>query len=46
MVEKTKEDDGEDFRGYSLTKAGEEYLTRIKVKLRKAPADEFSELLG
>lgn len=34
MVEKTKDDDGEDFRGYSLTPAGEERLTRIKVQLQ------------
>lgn len=32
--EKTEEDDGEKFRGYSLTVAGEEYLTKLKVELR------------
>lgn len=46
MVEKTKEDDGEDFRGYSLTKAGEEYLTRLKVRLRPAQSGKFEDLLG
>lgn len=46
MTEKTKEDDGEDFRGYSLTKAGEEYLTRIKVKLRKSSPSKVDELVG
>ena len=44
MVEKTKEDDGEDFRGYSLTKAGEEHLTRLRVKLRSS--GYLGELLG
>jgi hypothetical protein len=33
-VEKTANDDGKDFRGYSLTEAGEAYLTRLKVQLR------------
>lgn len=35
MTEKTKEDDGEDFRGYSLTVAGEERMTRVKVQFLK-----------
>jgi hypothetical protein len=30
----TDEDDGKSFRGYSLTVAGEEHLTRLKVRLR------------
>lgn len=34
IVEHTKEEDGKDFRGYSLTPAGEEYLTRLKIKRR------------
>ncbi|HEX5259562.1 MAG TPA: DUF4062 domain-containing protein [Sphingomicrobium sp.] len=46
MVEKTKEDDGEDFRGYSLTSAGEEYLTRLKVKVKGVPLEEATELIG
>lgn len=33
MVEKTRKSDGEDFRGYSLTEAGEARLTRTKVQL-------------
>jgi hypothetical protein len=32
--EKTEADDGEDFRGYSLTAAGEEHLTRLKIQLQ------------
>lgn len=31
--EKIKDEHGEDFRGYSLTAAGEEHLTRIKVQV-------------
>jgi len=34
VIEKYKEEDGEDFRGYSLTGLGEEYLMRLKVQLR------------
>lgn len=30
--EKTKDEDGEDFRGYSLTVAGEAHLTRLKIQ--------------
>lgn len=37
MEEKTKEDHGEYFRGYTLTSAGEERLTRIKVQLQSSP---------
>jgi hypothetical protein len=33
MFEKTVDDDGESFRGYSLTEAGEERLTRTKIQL-------------
>lgn len=34
--EKTEEEDGKDFRGYALTVAGEEYLTKLKVRIREA----------
>lgn len=34
ITEKTEEDDGENFRGYSLTLAGEEHLTLLKVSTR------------
>jgi hypothetical protein len=46
MVEKNKEDDGEDFRGYSLTKAGEEHLTKIRVKLKGTPDENIKKLIG
>ena len=36
MTEKVGEDGKEDFRGYSLTKAGEEHLTKLRVK-KKPP---------
>jgi hypothetical protein len=38
IEEKTREEDGKDFRGYALTPAGEEHLTRLKVRLRQKAA--------
>ena len=35
MVEKTNDEGGEDFRGYSLTKAGEEHLTKLRVRTKQ-----------
>lgn len=32
--EKTEDEDGKDFRGYTLTEAGEAHLTRVKVQVR------------
>lgn len=34
IMEKTKDEDGEDFRGYTLTPAGEEHLMRVRVQLK------------
>ena len=44
-MDETEDDGGKKFRGYTLTPAGEEHLTRLRVRPSK-PLDEIAAIVG